>query len=196
MRTLYYLTHAEVVIDPDMPVPDWHLSAQGRDRHARFAALCPPLRCVVSSGERKAAEGAAILADAQGLRVTEVPELHENDRSSTGYLPGPEFEAMADAFFARPRDSVRGWERAVDAQARVVAALKRLIQRAPPGDIAVVAHGGIGALLRAHLLGAPIDRGHDQPSGGGGHVMVIGLPGWTLAQDWTRIETFRPGDRQ
>lgn len=36
----------------------------------------------------------------------------ENDRSSTGFLPPEEFEVVADAFFAQPGVSVRGWETA------------------------------------------------------------------------------------
>ncbi len=135
-------------------------------------------------------DGAEILAAAQGLTARHVPSLHENDRSATGYLPPEEFEQVADAFFANPREPVRGWERAIDAQARVVTTLKRLVAGVRQGDIAVVAHGGIGALFRAHLLDAPIDRTHDQPRGGGGHVMVVALPGWTLLQDWHRIEAF------
>ena len=61
------------------------------------------------------------MADRLGLTPIVIDGLGENDRSSTGYLPKAEFEAVADAFFARPEESVRGWERAVDAQRRIVA---------------------------------------------------------------------------
>ena len=45
---------------------------------------------------------------AAALRLTPIirADLGENDRSATGYLPKAEFEAMADAFFARPDESV------------------------------------------------------------------------------------------
>lgn len=198
MRRLYYITHADVVIDPDVPVPEWRLSARGKARHEDFARRCPPVSSVFSSMERKAREGAAILAEDRGLVHREVLSLAENDRSATGYLPGPEFETMADAFFANPRESVRGWERAIDAQYRIVATLKRVVAEAPDGDIAVVAHGGIGALLRAHLTGSEIDRSHDQPRGAGGHVLVVGLPAsgdadggaWRLLDGWISIDSF------
>jgi broad specificity phosphatase PhoE len=99
----------------------------------------PRLRSLFCSTERKARDGAAILAEALGLPVTELEKLGENDRSSTGYLPKLEFEAMADAFFARPQESVRGWERAADAQSRIVAAVDEVLRRAPAeGDIAIV----------------------------------------------------------
>lgn len=191
MRRLFFVTHADVVIDPDVPVPAWRLSMRGIARHRAFARVCPPLGCVVSSEERKAMDGADSLADAQGLPVRRVAALHENDRSATGYLPHAEFEVMADAFFANPHDSQRGWERAIDAQARVVKTLHGVVAEAPAGDIAVVAHGAIGALLRAHLLDVDIDRSHDQPAGGGGHLMVVALPDWQLLRDWTPIEDYQ-----
>lgn len=154
VRRLYDVSHAEVAIDPSVPVPDWGLSKTGHARHAAFADLCPPVGSVFSSDERKAREGAEILATLRGIVVRRVLSLHENDRSATGYLPPEECEAVADAFFANPRERVRFWKRAIDAQARIVATLRRVVAEAPEGCIAVIAHGGVGALFRAHLLDA------------------------------------------
>ena len=192
-RVAIYLTHPEVAIDPAVPVPDWGLSQVGRARHVALNDRLGPVGSVWSSAERKAIDGAQILAEARGLVPQVRDALHENDRSATGYLPPDEFEATADAFFATPDISVRGWERAVDAQARVIAALRAIVAEASAGDIAVVAHGGIGALTRAHVAGAPISRVHDQPPGsGGGNALAIGLPeegsGWTLLRDWQPID--------
>ena len=131
MRRLYYITHADVVQDPAVPVTDWPLSERGRARHQAFSGRMPPLGAVFCSMERKAIDGAEILAAAQGLVARQALFLHENDRSATGYLPPAEFETVADAFFANPRRSVRGWERAIDAQYRVLATLKRLLPEAP-----------------------------------------------------------------
>jgi broad specificity phosphatase PhoE len=47
-----------------------------------------------------------------------------------------------------------------------------------PGDILVAAHGAVGALLRGHLLGAPISRALDQP--GAGCWFAVALPSWRL----------------
>jgi broad specificity phosphatase PhoE len=82
----------------------------------------PGLRTIYCSTERKAIEGAAILAKALGLPYSASPELGENDRSSTGYLPQKEFAAVVAEFFGKPEESVRGWERAIDAQTRIVTA--------------------------------------------------------------------------
>lgn len=103
-------------------------------------------------------------------------------------LPKDEFERTADAFFANPEQSIRGWERAVDAQSRVIAALHASVERCPEGDIAVIAHGGVGALALCYVLGVPIDRKHDQPGGGGGNVFAINLPDWSLLHGWSAME--------
>ncbi len=119
-----------------------------------------------------------------------VEELHENDRSATGYLPPEEFEAVADRFFAMPETSVRGWERAVDAQARTVACVRGIMaQDATDGDVVIAAHGGIGALLLAHLMGEPISRRLDQPGSGGGNFFAWEYATFALLHGWRSIET-------
>ena len=169
MRRILFLTHPEVVIDPAVPVPRWHLAPAGIAKLRRFAAsgALEGVGAVWSSTEAKAIETAGILAAARGLGVRVREDLGENDRSATGYLPPPEFERMADAFFANPATSVRGWEKAADAQARIVAAVQALAaEETAPGDILVAAHGAVGALLRGHLMGVPISRALDQPAAG------------------------------
>jgi broad specificity phosphatase PhoE len=119
---------------------------------------------VWASTETKAIEAAGLLAARFGLPVQVHPGLGENDRSSTGFLPPPEFEKTADQFFANPDESIRGWETASGAQSRVVAAVASILaERRLDGDLAIVAHGGVGTLLMCRLLGALISREMDQP---------------------------------
>ena len=163
-----YLTHPQVRVDPDVPVLLWGLSEEGRAR-AEAAAGRPWARAlarIVTSGEVKARETAAILA-AGRLTLEVWPDLHENDRSATGYLPGPAFEAAADAFFASPDGSFRGWETARAAQARVVRAVRATLDAPGHGPVLLVGHGAVGTLLRLALRGEPIDRRGDQRAGGG-----------------------------
>lgn len=191
MRHVHVITHPEVEIDPAIPVPDWRLSARGlaRSRAMLGAPWVAGIGAVFSSAERKARDMADILGAHLGLTPVIDAGLGENDRSATGYLPRAEFERTADAFFAHPETSIRGWERAVDAQARIVAAVARVVAAAPPeGDIALIAHGGVGALLLCHLTGAPISRAADQPGEGGGNRFVFTLPGWTPVGGWQPIE--------
>lgn len=191
---LRYLSHPQVIVDPDVPVPDWGLSPVGA---ARVAALCDAIaqgalagtRSVFSSPENKALETAQPLADALGCRCHVAKDSYENDRSATGYLPGPAFEALADAFFAEPETSVQGWERAVDAQARITGAMARLSDTAPPGDILVVGHGAVGTLLYCARAGLPISRAHDQGPGGGGNVITFDRATGRPQGKWNQIES-------
>ena len=171
MATLWYLTHPQVVVDPDVPVPRWGLSPVGRARaeSLSLAGFVDDLTVVWSSTETKARETAAAVVGSREVPVLEREDLGENDRRSTGFLPSEEFERVADAFFARPTESVRGWERAVDAQARVVAAVREVLTdpRSGDGDVLVVGHGAVGTLLLCHLLGVPVTRQLDQRGPGG-----------------------------
>ena len=191
MPVLHFITHPEVMINPPVPVPDWPLAPEGIRRMS--LALDQPwmgrLGLVFSSAERKATDAASSVADRFGLSPVVIAEVGENDRSATGYLPKTEFEAIADAFFARPENSVRGWERAIDAQRRIIAAMDRVIAQAPEqGDVAVVSHGGVGALMLCHLKGVRISRAEDQPRAGGGCVYSFdtstraSLSGWRLIE--------------
>jgi broad specificity phosphatase PhoE len=180
-----YLSHPQVRIDPAVPVPRWGLSDIGRARVEALAAQSwiERFRRVVSSDEQKAIETADILAAALGLRTEVLPSLHENDRSATGFLPPPEFEATADLFFRHPDESVRGWERAADAQARILGGVMRALASAPDSPAIFTGHGGVGTLLWCHCAGEPIGRGRDQKGGGGNHYLFdpserIVLYGW------------------
>jgi broad specificity phosphatase PhoE len=191
MTWVYFITHPDVLIDPAIPVTEWGLSERGR---ARMRALrgqpwVPGLGAVWCSNERKAIDGAEMLADAIGMIPRRLPELGENDRRATGYLPKAEFESTADAFFAHPHDSVRGWEKAADAQRRIVAAVTTVLTAAPAGrDIAVVSHGGVGALLLCHLKRCRINRAEDQPGGDGGNYFCFDRDTYSLRHAWRPIE--------
>jgi len=191
MATVFFVTHPDVVVDPAISVPQWPLSARGRARMA--ACLARPwvrgIRCIVASQERKALDAAAILGAGLGIEFATLAALGENDRSATGYLPRAEFERVADEFFAHPERSARGWERAADAQRRIIAAFDTVVALAPPaGDIAIVSHGAVGALLLCHLEGLPISRREDQPAGDGGHYYAIDSRTRLLRHGWTRID--------
>ena len=192
-----YLTHPQVAIDPAVPVDRWGLSDVGRRRVVALAGS-PALaatRRVISSAELKAIETAEPIAAALGIKVEVREPMHENDRSATGYLPKAAFEAMADRFFAAPEDSAEGWERAVDAQARIVREVAACLAEPHAGDILFVGHGGVGTLLYCHLAGKPIDRAFDQPGGGGGCVFSFRIADRAVLSAWTPMEGLVGGGR-
>lgn len=189
MTSLIFLTHPEVVIDPLVPVPQWPLNGTGRERMTHFAKALSPLRlsAIHASTEQKAMDGAAIVAERFGMGYRTHEDLGENDRSATGYIAPPEFWEVVDQFFAHPHESIRGWERAIDAQTRIVNAVKRIAAEAT-GDTLIVSHGGVGCLLTAHLQKVEIGRESRPSHPGGGCFIVIDSDSFTLKQDWRTIE--------
>jgi broad specificity phosphatase PhoE len=130
-------------------------------------------------------EAAEILARQLRLPVQVAQALGENNRYATGFLPPAEFEEVANAFFAHPEESVRGWERAVDAQARIKMAVSDITRHAPVGDIAIVSHGAVGTLLFCALTGQPVSRHFDQPFQG--HYWRAQFPALKPETGWQPI---------
>jgi broad specificity phosphatase PhoE len=190
-RSIYFITHPDVVIDPTLPVPQWPLSTRGRSRMQCLLSRdwVPQVEAIYCSTEQKAIDGATVLSEATGMPFHMVTELGENDRSATGYLPQAEFDATVDAFFAYPSESVRGWERAAAAQERIVRTITHIARTTPgSGPIAVVSHGGVGALLLCHLKGQPISRTEEQPGTSGGHYFLYHFPEGRLIHGWQPID--------
>ncbi len=188
-RVARYLSHPQVLIDPDVPVPDWGLSVPGRVRAEALAnaGWLHGITRIFSSAERKAIETAEILAVSAGTSVEVRKAMNENDRSATGFLPPDEFEAVATRFFAEPEISVRGWERAIDAQARIVREVEAVLAEPGTGDVLFVGHGGVGTLLFCHYSGSLIDRRFDQPPGGGNYLTLV-LPERRMLHPWRPME--------
>lgn len=194
MSVLRYVSHPQVRVSAEIPVPRWGLSDVGRER---AEAMCrqPWVRDVgriVSSQETKALETASIVGASLGVPVEVRVATHENDRSGTGFVPADRFERLADAFFAEPDRSVEGWERAVDARARIVGATADLVTNEADADTLIVGHGGVGTLLLCHLLGVEIDRREDQQGGdaapGGGNVWAYDRAVGAVIHRWRPID--------
>jgi hypothetical protein len=123
-----------------------------------------------------------------GLTVRTDANLGENDRSATGFIPEPEFSHVASQFFASPDTSIRGWERARDAQARIVAAVDRVIAETPGHGRDRHRHpwGRGDAPASCARLGHPIDESRGPGIAGGGGICA--LRGDAVLREWRAIE--------
>ena len=188
MEKVYFISHPEVTIDKSTPIPEWDLSPTGLERLERLLEKfwIPEIGALYASNERKAITTAKRIAERLELPVIYMEELGETDRSSTGFLELAAFEQTVKAFFTHPDQSVRGWESALSAQKRIIAAVEVALQQTRAGtNIAIVSHGGVGALLLSHLKGTLIDRAEDQP--GQGHYFVFERTTWRLLHTWQSI---------
>jgi len=191
MRLVYLITHPDVIVDPEVPVPRWPLSSSGRERMEKLLAQLwvDSISSVYCSTEQKAIDGAEILAGHLSIGYKMVEKLGEIDRSATGYLPEEEHATAARAFFAHPEISVRGWEKAVDAQQRIVRAVERLTEDDKgEGNIAIVSHGGVGTLYLCHLKSHPIGWEERQPGGSGGYYYCFEAQSKALRHGWQPID--------
>jgi broad specificity phosphatase PhoE len=195
MGRVHFITHPEVEILPSVPVTEWTLSGTGLSRAGQMLSQpwCQHIASVFCSTERKALIVAEMLSEHLGVPCIRHAGLGENDRSATGYLAKEDFERTADQFFANPDRNVCGWETARDAQLRIVAAVDEILRGGPPPSIAIVAHGGVGALLRCHLKRIPISRKEDQPRQGSYFTFTSSHP--VAITEWRAIDSVAEFDQ-
>ncbi|MHC1550330.1 histidine phosphatase family protein [Phyllobacterium sp. K27] len=190
MTKVYFVTHPEVNIDPNVPVPKWSLSDDGRKRIEGFCTR-PELSTVTDvfvSDERKALDCAESFELVHGVDFTINSCLGENVRSSTGYVAPPKFWEMVDEFFARPEESLQGWEPAEDAQTRIKSAVNDCVaSRNGGGDVVIFSHGGVGTLLLCDLMDQPISNKFGQPIIGGGCYFMFEAGTNRLIDGWRDI---------
>lgn len=194
MRRCLYLSHPQVTIDPDVPVPQWSLSPQGLARAQAFAARRMIARAtpIFSSTETKARQLAAEIAKVSRSPIISHDDFNENDRSATGYLPPDAFEQHADAFFAQPETSSAGWETAKAAQERILSAVRNALKQVPGDQLVLfIGHGAVGTLLKCYLGRRVVSRSQDQIGAlaGGGNGFAFDFEGRRLLGDWTPMET-------
>lgn len=193
MALCYYLTHPQIVVDPNIPVPQWTLSEVGRSRVKAVlgATWMRSIRRIVSSDEQKAKDTAKMIGRHLDISIEILPDFHENDRSATGFLPPQEFENAATDFFKYPDRSFKGWERAIDAQLRIVQAVRAALKDSDCPTL-FVGHGGVGTLLKCHLINQAISRDHDQchppAAAGGGNLLTFEGAQWVYREGWTALE--------
>ena len=96
---------------------------------------------------------------------------------------------MAEAFFAHPDTSIRGWETARDAQRRIVAAIDAILEDDQGrGNVAIVSHGAVGTLYLCYLVHGDISRDEAQPGARGGNYYCFLVPSRSLVHGWKPID--------
>lgn len=138
------------------------LNAIGRIEATRIAERLSTeqITTVVSSPLERARETAAPIAAAVGVAVAIEPDLNEVD---FGAWTGSAFDALHHDPEWRVFNQLRSMAQIPDGetmlavQARAVAAILRLYQQSPGGQIAVVSHGDVVKGLLAYCLGIPLD---------------------------------------
>lgn len=189
MERVYFITHPEVEINPEIDVIKWDLSEKGKQRLTVLlnSPWISTIKSVYSSNEVKAITAAEVIARRLNLRVNAREGLGEINRDSTGFIGGEEFERVVEEFFKNPELSARGWEIAESAQERIVNAVSQVLVDAPEGNVAIVSHGAVGALLLGYLQGNEINR--DDLATGQGFYFVFDRENKKIENGWIPIDS-------
>jgi broad specificity phosphatase PhoE len=141
---------------------DRPLTELGREQAAALAERLGDiaLDAVYSSDLRRAVETAAVVAEAQGLEVVELPELREVSVGSWEGLTRDEAEARFPEGFERWLAGGTGWEDGETYEqmsARVVGAIERIAAEREGGRALIVSHGGPIRAIHAAALGLDVE---------------------------------------
>jgi broad specificity phosphatase PhoE len=156
MSLIYLIRHARTHADPAIPAEQWLLSEEGFVAAAALAGkqFWTTIDRVLTSTEKKS--HATIAAALELWELPHVAWAAFNEVQREGYTATQaEYEAQVRQLFAHPTQSVDGWEIADHALQRAMAGLNRALATYPGQNLAIVGHGLLWAIIRAHLLGKP-----------------------------------------
>jgi 2,3-bisphosphoglycerate-dependent phosphoglycerate mutase len=143
VTTLYLVRHAHADWDPDNGRP---LSERGRAAAAVLAGLLGrfPIDAIYSSPARRALETVEPLSKHLELQPIIVSDLRERELI---VVPGMDFEAAVQAAWLAPATARAGAESHVTAQARGLAAIRKIVDEQPGRRTVVATHGNLLALI-------------------------------------------------
>ena len=198
MTTLFLIRHGTTAVTGSRlygRTPGIHLDE-------RFEGI--RLTAVYSSPLERCLETMEPLAGARGLEIRTSDALIEMDAGAwTGRtLPSLRRVKLWDTVQRNPsRFSFPGGESFVDAEARVLDEIERIVARHPRGRIAVGTHGDLVRVLISHYTGAHLDqfqRVMAEPASVSVVHLGEGVPRILLVNDTGSLRRFAPtkaGDR-
>lgn len=188
---LYLITHAHTQVVPMQNAATWQLSPTGV-RQAEALAELPcwaSIDLIIVSSERKTVLTVAPLLARHRLPVVVDSRLDEVQRP--GWVEA--YAEHVQAFFAAPEQSVGGWESAEDALRRFLAGVTFHMASGSGEPVALVSHGLVLSLFRAHLLGSwPPDFAAWRRLGFAA-VAKVDWQRMTLIEDFSQTDSGRGG---
>jgi 2,3-bisphosphoglycerate-dependent phosphoglycerate mutase len=157
MTTLILVRHAQSAPDPALPERDWPLSDKGRQQALDLAPALAELGvdALASSPYLRAIETLRPYAEGAGLAIAVDEDLRE--KSLGGWMDDvAEVEVAVRRMHDDPDFKLEGGESGRSLNARVDAALARVVSANRGRTIAVGSHGGVlGHLISRHAATLP-----------------------------------------
>jgi alpha-ribazole phosphatase len=137
-------------------------NGQAQARRAAERLRGQPLEAIYTSDLRRARATAEALAEATGAPLVEEPRLREIHLGTWEGLLFDEIQQRdgdrLERFRAHPlEERAPQGEGVPDVQRRVIPALEEIVRRHPAGAVALVSHGLALAVVKAHVLGLPLE---------------------------------------
>ena len=147
MTKIYLVRHAEAEPSGN-DAALWPLSERGESQVRKLAGapFWDEVKTIISSDEPKAVATVSPIAAERRIPLQMHQGLRELCRTAVWL---EDYEARVLDVFQKPALSIEGWERASDAQARILATLEELLLKFDGAPFAVVSHGMVMALLLA-----------------------------------------------
>ncbi|PKH44190.1 Broad specificity phosphatase PhoE [Nocardioides alpinus] len=152
--TLHLVRHGRPLMVPGTPAAEWDLDPAAYDDvwALRASGRLPARAAWFSSPEPKAVQTAQLLTDTE---VGVLRDLREHERSGEQV---DDFPGVVRRAFDRPdAAAVPGWEPLGACRARVVPAVRRVLDVHGGEDVVLVGHGTAWTLAVADLTGQPPD---------------------------------------
>ena len=157
MPRLFLVRHARPLVDPATPPRTWGLDPHRLSDLAvlRGSGRLPDEAAWYSSPEPKAIDTAHALTDRE---VTVVDALAEHRRGAHWFDRPEDFAAAVRRAFDDPDvPAAPEWEPLDETRARLVPAVRRIVDAHPDTDVVLAGHGTAWTLLVSELTGRPPD---------------------------------------
>lgn len=184
MSKIYYITHPLAKIEPDKPNTEWSLLEDSEEELERLSVMdfWKDIDLVFSSPEKKALQTAEYIKEHNNINYDVSDDLNEVRRESYQFVELQKYLKQVEDFYLHPEDSCNGWEKAVDAQKRLINFLDKIMVE--DKDIAVISHGIIGTLLACYLK--KVDPTFNEDPKVSGCMMVVDWKAKNIISEWEK----------
>ena len=154
-NSLYFLRHAESVIDLKKPSRDWGITEDGKSRARELARsdVFKSFDGIVHSSENKAIQTADAFAEELDVELYEIPGLDELNREYKEILSNQDYRTRVRDALTYWDQNVPHWESAADGLTRFADAVKKINIMFYSMNVLVISHGIVLTLYFSRLKG-------------------------------------------
>ncbi|MFH1456148.1 MAG: histidine phosphatase family protein [archaeon] len=150
---LIFLRHAETKKDKSIPVSQWVLTREGKEKSKNLTndKYLLDVDIIITSTEKKAFQTAKHLADKLNKEIIQIKDLSELNRDKGEIMTKEEYDQMKVKIFEDLDFTDFGWETCNHALERFRKTVKEIDKKYENKKILIVAHGTVMTLYFSYL---------------------------------------------